>query len=296
MIRSSIGRPSLRKLITSCMVILFSPGIIAAGESYSVATHTDISYVAGSSNPKQQLDIYQPEGRQDAPVIFFAYGAGWSEEGMSERSLYRAFGDTMAGYYGYVTVVVDTRQSPEVIFPSFMEDLADAYVWVMNHIEAYGGDRANVFLVGHSSGAHMVALLATDSSYLTTRGYNLNSFAGVIPISGTYNLNLLPRIYDDMIEAAFGSLDPETLSEASPTSYVGRGLRPFLVLHAQTDMPACTSQAIGLYGELRVFGNDADIQVLTGLTHVTEIAELTPDNPDLVTAVAISTFIDTHLR
>ncbi len=42
--------------------------------------------------------------------------------------------------------------------------------YLHDHIEAYGGDPNQLYLMGHSAGAHLAALVATDPSRLQAQG------------------------------------------------------------------------------------------------------------------------------
>ena len=111
-------------------------------------------------------------------------------------------------------------------------------------------------------------------------------------ISGTYDLNKLPPIYDDMLSIAFGSTDPEVLASASPATYVSPGMNQSALFYAEDDMPGVTGQALGYGKRLQKNGNSVHLEMLPEVTHVTEIAEVTPDNPYHVTALAIYSYVN----
>lgn len=66
---------------------------------------------------------------------------------------------------GYIVVIPSTRLYPEVKFPTFIEDSALAVAWVNDNINSYGGSN-DLFVLGHSSGAHMAAMVVADERYL----------------------------------------------------------------------------------------------------------------------------------
>ena len=74
----------------------------------------------------------------------------------------------------------DYRKAPAHPFPAFMDDAATAAAWARAHAAEYGGDPARIHWMGHSAGAHMVALLATDPRYLARRKLRPRDFASVI--------------------------------------------------------------------------------------------------------------------
>jgi acetyl esterase/lipase len=102
--------------------------------------------------------------------------------------------------------------------------------WVRDHATEIGSDPERVFLVGHSAGAHIAALLATDRRYLDSVGIAPRTLAGVVGISGPYDF--LPITDPDLIDV-FG---PETAWPASqPVNFVDGDEPPFLLLHGSDD-------------------------------------------------------------
>ena len=66
-------------------------------------------------------------------------------------------------------------------------DVSQAILWVQRNIHFYGGDPSNMFILGHSAGAHIAALIATNKSYLGRLKLGPEVVKGVIGISGPYN-------------------------------------------------------------------------------------------------------------
>ena len=136
-------------------------------------------------------------------------------------------------------VSVNYRLSPAVQHPAHVEDVAKALAWIFDHIASYGGDPKRIFLMGHSAGAHLAALVTADEAYLNKLGKSPAMLSGVILLdSAGYDI---PRKLDDfsdgpltrpLYEGAFGK-DRQTWIQASPVQYVKRGkiLPPFLVFY-----------------------------------------------------------------
>ena len=94
---------------------------------------------------RQVLDIYRSAGQQPSPTIVFFYGGGWEE---GERGDYFFVGSALAAR-GFTVVVPDYRVFPEVRFPAFVEDAAEAVRWTFDHITEFGGDRRRLIVMGH---------------------------------------------------------------------------------------------------------------------------------------------------
>ncbi|MFU8817579.1 MAG: alpha/beta hydrolase, partial [Pseudomonadales bacterium] len=112
---------------------------------------SDVGYAPGRG---VTLDVFAPEESADGPagprsVIVFFYGGTW-QDGAKED--FRFVGSQLAER-GFVVVLPDYRLHPQVRFPAFVEDAADAVAWTFEHAAKHGGDPSRVFLMGHSAGA-----------------------------------------------------------------------------------------------------------------------------------------------
>ena len=168
----------------------------------------DLAY---GDSERQKLDIYVPDGlTKPAPVIVFFYGGSWQ---MGSKDMYRFLGQAFASK-GYITVVADYRLYPDVYFPAFMEDGANAVKWTRDHIADYQGDTKNLYLAGHSAGGHIAALLTTDPHYLKQAGAAPSAIRGLIGLAGPYDF--LP-LEDPKIIALFSRVPIRT---TQPVTYV----------------------------------------------------------------------------
>src|SRR3712207_3414863 len=119
----------------------------------------------------------------DLKVVVFFYGGRW-ESGDRGDYLFAAQGLVSQGF---VAVVPDYRLHPEVGFAGFMADGAAAVRWVRDNIAGFGGDPAQIFLMGHSAGAHIAALLALDERWLADQGLPRGTVRGAIGLAGPYD-------------------------------------------------------------------------------------------------------------
>ncbi|WP_375452589.1 alpha/beta hydrolase [uncultured Devosia sp.] len=146
-------------------------------ESAKIAA--DVAYGPGA---RHRLDIYAPAGSGPWPVVFFIYGGSWSD---GSRHNYTFAGRAIAAQ-GFVTVIADYRLVPEVEYPAFLQDCADAFAWTAHNIAGYGGDGDRMALMGHSAGAYNAVMLALDPAYLKARGV-LERVKAVVGLSGPYD-------------------------------------------------------------------------------------------------------------
>lgn len=174
-----------------------------AGEGLVSRRVSVVRSIAYGDGPRRSVDVYRPEGTTDAPVVVFFYGGRW--QGGSKRT-YGFVGRALARR-GIVAVVADYRVYPEVAFPGFVEDGAAAIRWTASSIRELGGDPQRIFVMGHSAGAYIAAMLALDGRWLAAAGYS-GSLAGLIGLSGPYDF--LPIRDPALIHVFGGGNRPET--------------------------------------------------------------------------------------
>ena len=130
------------------------------------------------------------------------HGGGWRTGDKANQSQRRQKATFFAGN-GFVYVSVNYRLSPAVRHPAHVEDVAKALSWIVDHIASYGGDPKRIFLMGHSAGAHLAALVTADKTYLTKLGKSPAMLSGVFR-----------SIRRDMIFRATSRISPTGLCRA----------------------------------------------------------------------------------
>lgn len=255
-------------MLTVIMAAKMSLGSVQPSPPYGFQAYTDIAYYEGpDADPvKHRLDLFVPEGLPNAPVLLFVHGGGWTS---GDKNLYGLIGRTFAEQ-GFVTAVINYRLSPRVQHPAHIEDVARAFAWVYKNIARYGGNAEKIFVMGHSSGGHLIALLALDEKYLRAHDLTLAAIKGAIPISGIYDVTIEPPAPMNVYRVIFGT-DPQVRRDASPITHVGPNKPPFLILYAQFDFPGFDAQAQRLLSLLREYKNDATLIAIPNRDHVTII-------------------------
>ncbi len=208
----------------------------------AMKTHRNIPYhtAEGVQQHLLSLDIYaSADATKKSPVVVMVHGGGWQRGDKANRVVFEAKSRHFVAQ-GYVFVSVNYRLSPAVKHPVHVQDVARALAWIDDNIEKYGGERGPIYLMGHSAGAHLAALVATDDSYLKKLDKDLSILDGVVLLdTAAYDL---PRFVDElgagpqmeaMYQRAFGE-DRRIWKQASPQTHVAGGKRipPFLVFHA----------------------------------------------------------------
>ncbi len=144
----------------------------------------DIPY-SESAQERQVLDVYSPNDAKNLPVVFWIHGGGWQGgDKLSVENKPLAFVEK-----GFVFVSTNYRLLPKVDMETIVRDVAKSIRWVHDHIAEYGGDPERLFIMGHSAGAQLAALICTDDRYLKAEGLSLAITKGCVPVDGdTYDV------------------------------------------------------------------------------------------------------------
>jgi acetyl esterase/lipase len=206
----------------------------------------DRQYADDPDAPPQSqcLDLFTPAEKPASPlpVVVWIHGGGW-QEGDKRGGL--EWKPACFTHAGFLLASVNYRLAPAFLYPTFMADVARAVAWLHDHVAEYGGDPQRMVLMGHSAGAHIAALLATDRHWLADAGIAPSDppqhslLKGVVLLDGGgYDLERRARNSVDAentLGLVFGR-DHSQWAAASPVTHIaaGQGLPPFLLVHAGT--------------------------------------------------------------
>ena len=193
------------------------------------ALTADVAYGEG---PRRRLDIHTPTTAAPTggwPVVVFFYGGSWNS---GDRADYRFVGESLAAR-GVLTLVADYRLYPEVRFPEFLTDSAQALAYGLREASRLGGNPKRVFVMGHSAGGYNAAMLALDARWLKATGHSPDDLAGFIGLAGPYEF--LPIINPDAQPVFFhpnyppGTQPIAFVSSKAPRSFVAAPINDKLV-------------------------------------------------------------------
>ncbi|MGN6277452.1 MAG: alpha/beta hydrolase [Sphingomonas sp.] len=209
---------------------------------------------------EQALDVWRPTGATSAkrPVLIFWYGGGWVK---GSRGAY-AFAARAYAKAGFVVVVPDYRKVPNVRFPAFLQDGAQAVRWTRDHVAQFGGDPNRIAFAGHSAGAYTVAMLALDPEWLRAEGVDPTIVKAAVGLSGPYDF----YPFDDRraIDAMQGAPDPIL---TQPIHFASADAPPMMLVTSTRDTEVKPKNAINLAAKLRALGAPVEFKEYQGLTH-----------------------------
>jgi acetyl esterase/lipase len=232
-------------------------------EAPAAAPDRTIDY---GNDPLQKLDFWRAKNAATAaPLIVFVHGGGWSR-----GSKDNATGRWKAVHYpeqGYAFAAINYRLVPSATVEQEAEDVARALKALLDRALALGIDRRRVVLMGHSAGAHLVALVGTDERYLRAAGLSFADLAGVIPIDGA-GYDVPAQMADaggflkPMYQSAFGT-NLHRQQTLSPTLHAAAPNAPrFLLLHVER--PDAVRQADALAAALSEAGTEVEVEQFAG--------------------------------
>ena len=196
--------------------------------------------VAYGSDPAQRLDVYRPASiaAGGAPVILFLHGGGWRRGDKGMAQMVRNKAPHWLGK-GFVFASANYRMLPDANAVQQADDAARALAFIQNRVEGWGGDPSRVVLVGHSAGAHLVALMTADPSIATRQGVKPWLATIAMDSAALDMVAIMSRPHYRFYDPVFGS-DPAFWREASPTlRMVGKPAAPMLLVCSSRRSDSC---------------------------------------------------------
>lgn len=213
----------------------------------------DVPY---GDDARQRFDVYLPAKAQEAPVIVLVHGGGWR---LGDKAMRTVVENKVArwGPQGFIVVSVNYRLLPQAAPLAQAQDVARALVMAQSQVAGWGGRRDRFILMGHSAGAHLVALLAAAPDL--AQGLGASPWLGTVALdSAAYDVPAIMsarhyRLYDN----AFGknSVDWTVVSPRHALKTPGA---PFLAVCSSRREAAC-AQAQDFVAKASVMGMRAEM-------------------------------------
>ncbi|TXD47720.1 alpha/beta hydrolase [Polaribacter sp. IC073] len=247
----------MNKLIASIYINKFFKTITVVFCAFSLCSCaskkiSDISYLKESkalvaSFPK--LNVYQTRKSKDNPVVIFIHGGYWNE---GRKGIYGFLGRNFAKK-DVVTIIPNYTLSPNGNYNTMAKEVAAAIKWTHENIEKYNGNPDQIFLMGHSAGGHLIALVGTNPKYLEDRdivkGIILNDAAGLDMYS---YLKKYPPTKNHNYDVTWTGKE-ENWKDASPIYFVSEKTPPIFMITGTKTFPSIISQNKGFLEKLNKF-------------------------------------------
>ena len=189
---------------------------------------TAIRNVAYGPDPAQRFDLYLPANPSRAPVVFYVHGGGWANGDKTNPGLANKLAYWLPK--GYAVISSNYRMVPVAMPLEQARDVARGVALAQRRAGEWKLDPARVVLMGHSAGAHLVALLGADPRLLTEAGARpalgvVSLDSGALDVPALMGAQRVPKLYHE----AFGA-DPAYWRSVSPQQQLGRSGVPMLLV------------------------------------------------------------------
>eukprot|EP01103_Thecamoeba_quadrilineata_P021291 TRINITY_DN9735_c0_g1_i1.p1 TRINITY_DN9735_c0_g1~~TRINITY_DN9735_c0_g1_i1.p1 ORF type:complete len:421 (+),score=38.97 TRINITY_DN9735_c0_g1_i1:107-1369(+) len=270
---------------------LLAPAWIQIGWFYFTSENMRRNVQYGD-NPRNYLDIYFPNSalhNRKCPVVIYLTGGAWIIG-------YKAWGTLIAReliHFNTICVTPDYRNYPQGDITDMVTDVNQAISWVFNHIEKFGGDVNNIYLVGQSAGAQLSTVVmlrqfevADEESRISRFGWSCMKLKGFVGLSGPYDIHSMQNhfhhcgLHRYMLEKIFG----DQIADYSPFSLVlkyahnydhkKQKLPPCWFFHGKMDTSVPSSSTVDFSTALaRGFDTTVKCKIYAEKTHTDPIVE-----------------------
>lgn len=230
----------------------------AASNPYAPAPQIDRTVIYGD-HLRQQVDVFIPnDGIDEGPLVIFIHGGGWtmgSHKSIGSKPKHFTDNGVYFASTGY-------RLVPDFTVEQQAADIGEALRSLVGQAQSIGFNPDQIVLMGHSAGAHLAALVASDPSYA---GDAFSAIKGVVLLDGAgYDVpariaNAAPRSWQTY-NTAFGPV-PERQAALSPVTHIGG-----------PDAP----NWLALYVEEREDSRDQSQMLVSGLSEAGAFASALP--------------------
>ena len=263
----------LNKLVIFSILLLPVLGVTNSYAEPNIKVIRDIAY---GDNSAQKLDVYIPPNAQNAPVIFMVHGGAWKIGDKSAKAVVK----NKVSFWskkGFIIVSTNYRLMPEARPIQQAKDVQLALSFSQQKAAKWGGSADRFLLVGHSAGAHLIALISANDK--SNEKNAIKPWLGAIYLdSAAYDIVEVmkskspPRFY----KKAFGE-GRVYWQKASPLHQLSSKIPPFLAVCSLKRNDDSCGKAKAFVTKAKTFGTDAQLLPLDA-SHRKINLELGKDN------------------
>jgi|TARA_B110000902_G_scaffold67140_1_gene79778 arylformamidase len=240
------------------LILLFCIFLVSSCASRKIS---NISYLKKSEaliTSFPELNVFQTQTSEKSPVVIFIHGGYWTS---GNKDIYGFLGRNF-GKKKIVTVIPNYTLSPNGNYDTMAKEVAAAIQWTSDNIEKYNGNPDQIFLMGHSAGGHLIALVGTNPKYLKNtdmiKGIILNDAAGL-------DMNSYLKKYPPTKKHNYDvtwTKNQDNWKDASPIYSLSKKAPPFLMFTGIKTYPSIISQNKAFVQKLKTFQPNVKINFL----------------------------------
>jgi arylformamidase len=214
---------------------------------------------AYGANEMERLDLF-PTKKANAPIHIHIHGGRW-RQGTAAATAYQSEMFVDAGAH-FITLdfnnVIETKGN----LMTLAEQVRRATAWVFRNATKFSGDPDRIYVSGHSSGAHLAAVVLTTA---WPRDFNLpaNVVKGALFASGMYELQPVSL----SARSSYVNFTTEVLQQLSPQRHLDKLIAPVIVAYGTAETPEFQRQAKEFAAAARAAGKSVELVLLEGYNH-----------------------------
>jgi acetyl esterase len=245
----------------------------------SAGLRTDLEFARADDVPLL-MDAWTPDSAGSFPAVIWVHGGGFTG---GDKQPYPREILQKVEQAGYAWFSVNYRLGPRFHFPDPSNDVESAVAYIKAHAGELHVDPNSLVLMGASAGAHLVSLAGVKHK-------PADRVAAVVALYGEHDLvgRVHPRgdcIMDGHVVpnpgpmclspglAAYLGIQPtsrdaeQTVSNASPATYIRKDMPPYLLLHGTKDMGVPYEQSVAMCNAMKRAGASCELITIEGGGH-----------------------------
>lgn len=256
------------KLIQTFVLPFAMPFLLAIGanatEPAIPVLKSDLEFVK-VGDVSLTLDAFVPDGVGPFPTCILVHGGGFTKG--DKQSYIKPLFEPLSKA-GFAWFTINYRLAPQHRWPACAEDVETAIRWVKANAREYKVDVNRIALIGESAGGHLV-------SYVGVKANDETRVAAVVPFYAPHDLELQVKhrnMLGESMTALLGLTELnddawKRLREVSPSSYVHKGMPPFLLIHGDKDPTVLFEQSTRFQKQMKDMGNQCDLLTIPDGVH-----------------------------
>ena len=228
----------------------------------------DISYGMRS---RECLDIF-PSPQKGSKTLIFIHGGYWQK---FDKSSFHFIARTFADHI--TIVIINYPLIPSVNMDQLVESCRHAINWIHINIDKWNGDPDQLYIAGHSAGAHLAAMLVTKENSQSDKSF----IKGICTMSGLFDL--VPIQLSNINDVL--QMDKETATRNSPFLKDPFETCRLLITVGTEETDEFKNQSRKLTNNWKNKNNTVELLELPGLNHFSILSSI--DDPDSLLNMSI---------
>lgn len=241
-----------------------------ADDAYKIIK--DVPY---GDHAREYLDIF-PARVSGSKTLVFIHGGYWH---LFDKSLFH-FLATDFLQYNVTTVLINYPFAPAATMNDIVSSCKNAMQWLHKNMHNYNGNPEEMYVLGHSAGAHLASMLLCDDTTNFLKGYVL--------LSGLYELEPVMLSYvNDIL-----GMDKAAAIKNSPIFLTPANQCPLLFVAGAAETNEFKDQTTEIYDHWKSKHNDIALLQIPGKNHYSILDAFTEKNSVLQTEIFSMMHID----